>query len=85
MVAAPITNGSFSVGAPAPPLSSSAGSTTTGATAPGTGQITSTGSVNVTTTNTTTTTPATTPTTGILATGNNLSGQPLLESSLLNN
>ena len=72
MVAPPVTCGTAAV-----PPAASCMTTTSGATTAGTGQITSTGTVTVTTT------PAPAPTTGILATGNNLSGQPILESSLL--
>lgn len=79
MLAPPVTQGAPATTAPAI-AAASGGTTGTPATTPGTGQITSTGNVTVPTT------PATTaPTTGILATGNNLSGYPLLESSLMGN
>jgi hypothetical protein len=84
-IAPPVTNG-----VTAGPVGSAASgaATSTATTTPGSGQITSTGNVNVTTTTNptaTTTVTVTAPTTGILATGNNLSGQPLLESSLVGN
>jgi hypothetical protein len=83
-VAPPYTGGAPAASGPATAGTSGGATTTTG-----TGQITSTGNVNVTTTNTNTTTATggtgSTTGTGILSTGNNLSGQPLLESSLVNN
>ena len=90
MIAPPISSGAPATTAPVT-AAASGGAANTGATAQGAGQITSTGSVNVAvnlassilvggTAATTTTTN-----TGILATGNNLSGQPLLESSLVGN
>jgi hypothetical protein len=80
MLAPPISQGAPATTAPAI-AAASGGATGTPATTPGTGQMTSTGNVTVPTT------PATgaAPTTGILGLGNNLSGYPILESSLMGN
>jgi hypothetical protein len=81
----------FSSGAPATTTPSPTSASNGGATSPGGGQTTSSGTVTVTTTNSNNGTPTPTNPTGtgstggLLNLGNNVSGQPLLESSLVNN
>jgi hypothetical protein len=90
MVAPPITSGAPATTSPVT-AAASGGAAAAGANTIGGGQIASTGNVNVTSTAINIATSviiggtSTTTNTGIFGSGNNLSGQPLLESSLVNN